>query len=84
MVHSTLIPKYDSNFSYTTNLDIWTTDTSACNNGTAYKKGMMNLRKDESSSGTMGVLGNAVRNCYFVTLLTFLQQYWSRRDTGHY
>ena len=33
--------------------DIWIADTGALNDGTTHKKGILNLRMDESSSGIM-------------------------------
>ena len=39
-------------------------DTGASNNGTANKKNIMNLRKDRSSSGMMGISGKAIKNRY--------------------
>ena len=59
----------------------WIAGTGSFNNGTAHKKGIMKLRKDESSAGTGGISVKAVKNRY---LCEFLQQHWSRRGEGHY
>ena len=53
------IPK---DFSILQKMDIWITDTSASNHDRAHKKGIMKLRKDESSSCIMGMSDKAVKN----------------------
>ena len=41
---------------------IWIANSGALNNGTSCMKGTINLRKDESPSCTMGILGKVVKN----------------------
>ena len=56
--------KIPKNFSILQSPDIQIVNTGALNDGTAQWEGMINLRKDESSSGIMGNLGNTVNNRY--------------------
>ena len=53
------IPK---DFSILQNQEIWIADTGALNDGTTHKKGITNSRKDESSMGTMRILGDDLKN----------------------
>ena len=64
------IPK---DFSILQNPDFWIADTNASNNGTVHKKSIMNLIKNDSSSGTMGILSKVVENkqwCYSPCILS--------------
>ena len=47
------------------NPDIWIIDTVAFYNGTTHKKSIMNLKKDETSSRSIGISFAAVKNRFF-------------------
>ena len=49
-------------FSILETSDIWIANTVVLNDRTAHEADIINLRKDESFSGTMGILGDAVRS----------------------
>ena len=48
--------------------DIWIADTGASNDGTAHNKGIIHLRKDELSFGTMGILVHIKKNRYLCNI----------------
>ena len=47
-------------FSILQSSDIWIADTAASNDAIAHKKGIINLRKNESSLKTIGIVGDTV------------------------